>query len=54
MVTAQQRDVVEDGFPPELDGGMDALFLDIPSPWLAVEAAAKALKPAGRLCTFSI
>lgn len=54
LVTAGRRDVAEEGFPAELDGKVDGLVLDIPSPWLAVGGAKKALKPGGRICTFSI
>ena len=54
VVTAKHRDVVEEGFPDELAGKVDGLFLDIPSPWLAVEGAVRALRRGGRLCTFSI
>ena len=34
-------------------GNLDALVLDVPSPWLALEHAALALRPNARLCTFS-
>uniref|UniRef100_A0A915P4C9 Vacuolar protein-sorting-associated protein 25 n=2 Tax=Meloidogyne TaxID=189290 RepID=A0A915P4C9_9BILA len=43
------------GFPPEISNKCDALFLDLPSPWLAVEACVEALNPNkfGRLVSFS-
>jgi tRNA (adenine57-N1/adenine58-N1)-methyltransferase len=51
VVTLEERDVVEKGFPETIVA--DAVFLDLPSPWLAIAAAGKALKDNGRLCTFS-
>lgn len=54
IISSNQRDVCNDGFPSELDGKADALFLDLPHPWEAIAAAKKALKPKGsRLCCFS-
>jgi tRNA (adenine57-N1/adenine58-N1)-methyltransferase len=32
---------------------LDAIILDIPTPWDAVKHAYKALKPGGYLCTYS-
>lgn len=51
VVTLEERDVIKQGFPPELS--VDAVFLDLPSPWLAVGNARKILRPNGKLCTFS-
>ncbi len=51
VVTLEERDVVEMGFPDHLS--VDALFLDLPCPWLAIGNAEKVLKENGRLCTFS-
>ncbi len=36
-----------------LETGLDAVFLDLPDPWAAVPAAWDALRPCGRLATFS-
>lgn len=53
-VTVAHRDVCESGFGDELNSCADAVFLDLPHPWLAVPHATKSLKEAGgRLCSFS-
>ncbi|CAG9857140.1 unnamed protein product [Phyllotreta striolata] len=53
-VTVRQRDVCERGFGDELNDTADAVFLDLPHPWLAVPHAIRALKSTGgRLCSFS-
>ena len=51
-VTVHHRDVVRDGFPL-VEGGADAVFLDLPSPWDVVESAAATLRHLGRLASFS-
>lgn len=43
------RDVCQNGFSPELDGKVDAVFLDLPAPQLAVPHALRALKERGKL-----
>ncbi|XP_052768565.1 tRNA (adenine(58)-N(1))-methyltransferase catalytic subunit TRMT61A-like [Mya arenaria] len=51
-VTVTHRDVCEAGF--QLDHVADAVFLDLPKPWLAIPSAKKALKlSGGRVCSFS-
>lgn len=45
FVTAKQRDVCKDGF--DLENKADAVFLDLPNPWIAVPHAVKALKKSG-------
>ena len=52
-VVVSHRDVCEDGFPGALDGCADAVMLDVPSPWLAIKHAKRALKTGGRLCCYS-
>lgn len=52
-VKAEHRDVQENGFPKEYEGKADAVFLDLPSPWLVVESAAACLKPNHMFCSFS-
>ncbi|EFX75994.1 hypothetical protein DAPPUDRAFT_306325 [Daphnia pulex] len=52
FVTAKQRDACKDGF--DLENVADAVFLDLPNPWLAIPHSVKALKKSGgRICTFS-
>ncbi|KAL0868605.1 hypothetical protein ABMA27_008067 [Loxostege sticticalis] len=54
FVTAQHRDVLSDGFGDDLKGKADAVFLDLPSPWLGVPHAVAAMKEeGGRFCSFS-
>ncbi|KCV70261.1 hypothetical protein H696_02591 [Fonticula alba] len=43
--TVRCRDVCELGFTEELRGQADAVFLDLPSPWLAIGHARDALNP---------
>lgn len=51
IVTVQHRDVCRDGF--NVDQAVDAVFLDLPHPWEAIESANSALKNGGRICCFS-
>jgi tRNA (adenine57-N1/adenine58-N1)-methyltransferase len=41
------------GFDPIADGSADAVFLDVPEPWLAVPEASRCLKPSRKLCSYS-
>lgn len=41
------------GFGSDLNNTADAVFLDLPSPWLAVSHAAASLRIGGRLCSYS-
>ncbi|XP_029680231.1 tRNA (adenine(58)-N(1))-methyltransferase catalytic subunit TRMT61A [Formica exsecta] len=54
FVTLKKRDVCLEGFGEELKHKVDAVFLDLPHPWLAIEHATVALKQiGGKLCFFS-
>lgn len=54
FVTVQHRDVCSEGFTEELNSKADAIFLDLPAPYKAIEHVIKALKPSGsRFCSFS-
>ncbi|KAF8037573.1 hypothetical protein BT93_B0454 [Corymbia citriodora subsp. variegata] len=53
VVTVGVRDIQGKGFPDELCGMADAVFLDLPQPWLVIASAAKMLKPDATLCSFS-
>ncbi|KAM3961170.1 tRNA (adenine(58)-N(1))-methyltransferase catalytic subunit TRMT61A-like [Aphomia sociella] len=54
FVTAQHKDVLEEGFGDNLNGKADAIFLDLPSPWAGIPHVLNALKEqGGRFCSFS-
>jgi len=53
LVTARVRDIQGEGFLEEFAGLADAVFLDLPQPWLAIPSAAKILRHDGTLCSFS-
>lgn len=52
VITVRERDVVGTGFPL-VEGGVNAIFLDLPSPWCVLDSAKAALKHQARLCSFS-
>ncbi|XP_014212530.1 tRNA (adenine(58)-N(1))-methyltransferase catalytic subunit TRMT61A isoform X1 [Copidosoma floridanum] len=54
FVTVSHRDVCTQGFGNELEHKVDAVFLDLPLPWLTIDFVVKSLKKSGgKLCSFS-
>ena len=53
VVTSGHRDICAEGFPSDLDGKLDAIFLDLPYPWSCIGKVKRALKINGRICCFS-
>ncbi|XP_014242755.1 tRNA (adenine(58)-N(1))-methyltransferase catalytic subunit TRMT61A [Cimex lectularius] len=52
VVSVSHRDVCQNGFG--IEGGADAVFLDLPHPWLVIDHAIAAFKEeGGRFCSFS-
>lgn len=41
------------GFPNVADGTADAVFLDLPEPWLAMDHVLRVLKPGKTMCSYS-
>ncbi|CAH1995798.1 unnamed protein product [Acanthoscelides obtectus] len=53
-VTVKHHDVCVNGFGDDLDNKADAVFLDLPHPWLAIPHTVKSFKDTGgRICSFS-
>ena len=52
-VVSEHRDVIEKGFAHEGIQYADAVFLDLPSPWVVIKKAYEVLKKDGIICTFS-
>ncbi|KAF7001406.1 hypothetical protein CFC21_017083 [Triticum aestivum] len=53
LITVAVRDIQGQGFPDEYSGAADAVFLDLPQPWLAIPSAGTMLRQDGVLCSFS-
>ncbi|XP_046911835.1 tRNA methyltransferase 61 [Dermatophagoides farinae] len=53
IVNVQQRDVCTEGFQFLEPLKFDAVFLDLPNPWEAIESAQRVLKSGGKICCFS-
>ncbi|KAF4319092.1 hypothetical protein BBO99_00006754 [Phytophthora kernoviae] len=53
VITVECRDACEQGFPQELEGTIDMVFLDLPSPWNAIGHATKMLKQGGFFASYS-
>lgn len=47
FVSSSCKDVCIEGFGKELDTKADAIFLDLPHPWLAIDYAVSTLKKSG-------
>lgn len=48
FVTLKKKDICLEGFGEDLKHKIDAVFLDLPHPWLAIEHATVALKEKGK------
>ncbi|KAF6164116.1 hypothetical protein GIB67_017700 [Kingdonia uniflora] len=53
FVTVGVRDIQGEGFPENFRGTADAVFLDLPQPWLAIPSIGEMLKQDGVMCSFS-
>ncbi|KAL6851537.1 hypothetical protein ACP4OV_020470 [Aristida adscensionis] len=53
LISVNVRDIQGQGFPEEHQGAADAVFLDLPQPWLAIPSAGLMLRQDGVLCSFS-
>ncbi|KAI7845297.1 hypothetical protein COHA_001140 [Chlorella ohadii] len=53
LVTVTQRDIEEGGFPEEMHGRADGVFLDLPKPYKVVPSAARCIRADGMFCAFS-
>lgn len=53
FVTCTHADVYKDGFKSIPDASIDAVFLDLPAPWLCAQEVDRVLKVGGKICTFS-
>ncbi|KAK9300784.1 hypothetical protein QLX08_006647 [Tetragonisca angustula] len=54
FVSSSCKDVCIEGFGKELETKADAIFLDLPHPWLAIDYVVSTLKKSGgKLCSFS-
>lgn len=53
VVTAAHRDVCKDGFTEALLNKADALFLDVPNPWMAIAHVHATLKVGGIFASYS-
>jgi tRNA (adenine57-N1/adenine58-N1)-methyltransferase catalytic subunit len=53
LVTVQHTDVCNQGFVGLEPHRTDAVVLDLPEPWLAIEHAQKVLKPTARIASYS-
>jgi tRNA A58 N-methylase Trm61 len=59
LITVECRDVCAKvdhyggGFGNLLDNSIDAVFLDLPEPWLVIPYAKRVLKPGSSICTYS-
>ncbi|BBN13969.1 tRNA (adenine57-N1/adenine58-N1)-methyltransferase catalytic subunit [Marchantia polymorpha subsp. ruderalis] len=53
FITVTVRDTQGEGFPEEFANEVDAVFLDLPQPWLVIPSVAKSLRADSPVCSFS-
>jgi len=52
FVTLKVKDICKEGFGEDLRYKVDAIFLDLPHPWLTIEHAIVVLKKTGKILLY--